>query len=101
MVLLMMVMTKTGQKTLLSGISTLVADTQGVERRGQTLQGEGKRVGLMIVASVLSDLAIVNACIVAGHGGVDHVVARVVHGDAQVNTGRARIVRQDIGGGLS
>ena len=55
---------------------------------------------LMIVASVLSDLAVVNACI-AGHGGVDHVVARVVHGDAQVNTGRARIVRQDIGGGLS
>jgi len=100
MVLLMMMMTKTGQKTLLSGISTLVADTQGVERRGQTLQGEGKRVGLMIVASVLSYLAVVNACI-AGHGGVDHVVARVVHGDAQVNTGRARIVRQDIGGGLS
>ena len=45
----------------------------------------------MIATSVLSDLAVVNACI-AGHGGVDHVVARVVHGDAQVNTGRARIV---------
>ena len=90
---LMMMMSKTCQKTLLSRISSLV-DTQGVERSGQALQSKRKRVCLMIWGRILRHLMVVNACIAGHHGVADHVVAGVVHGDAEVNTGRARIVGQ-------
>ena len=88
---LMMMVSKTCQKTLLSRISSLV-DAQGVEGSGQALQGKGKRVCLMISGRILRHIMVVNACIACHHIVADHVAARVVHGNPEINTGRARIV---------